>query len=108
MPLPRPARPAVLWNDLRALWNERPRHKWIAGTLAVLIPIGIIVSFYFDARTNTQPVRTIIYLDSWPADRSDAEIRAKQEADAAALKARQLERQRQFQRIDNQLERLGI
>ena len=62
MPLPRPARPGILWNDVRALWNERPRHKWIAGTLAVLIPVGILVSFYYDAQTNVRPIRTIFYV----------------------------------------------
>jgi hypothetical protein len=108
MPLPRPARPTVLWKDLRAFWAGRPRHQWIAGTLAVLIPMGILVSFYFDAQTNVRPVRTVIYVNSWPADRSDEQIKAQQEADAAALKARQEARQRQFQRIDSQLNRLGI
>ena len=108
MPLPRPARPSVLWNDLIALWKERPRHKWIAGTLAVLIPMGILVSFYYDAQTNIRPIRTITYIESWPADRSDEQIKAKQKADAEALKARQLEHQRQLKRIDDQLERFGI
>lgn len=108
MPLPRPARPSVLWSDLRALWNERPRHKWIAGALAVVAPLIIVVTFYFDAQTNVRPIRTIHYIDSWPENRSDEEIIAKQKADAETLKQRQIERQRQFQRIDNQLERLGI
>ena len=90
------------------MWNERPRHQWIAGTLAILIPVGILVTFYYDAQTNVQPIRTITYIESWPADRTDEQIRAKQKADADALKAHELERQRQFQRIDNQLERLGI
>jgi hypothetical protein len=108
MPLPRPANPRVLWNDLRAFWTERPRHHWMAGVLAVLIPIGLVTAFYFDAQTNVRPVRTIIYVDSWPSDRSDEQIRAKQKADAEAMKAHQEERQRQFQRIDSQLNRLGI
>ena len=108
MPLPRPVRPSVLWKDLRALWNERPRHKWIAGTLAVLVPLVIVVTFYYDAQINTRPVRTIIYVDSWRADRTDDEIRARQKADADYVKARQEERQRQLKQIDDQLERFGI
>jgi hypothetical protein len=108
MPLPRPANPVALWKDLRAFWSQRPRHQWIAGTLAVLIPTGILFAFYFDARTNIRPVRTITYIESWPADRTDAQIQARQKADAERMKAREEERRRQYQRLDSQLNRLGI
>jgi hypothetical protein len=108
MPLPRPARPSVLWNDLRAFWKQRPRHQWVAGTLAVLIPIAIVFSFYLDSYTNVTPRQTIIYVNSWPATRTDAEIRAQQKADLAELRRRQAERQRQFKAIDDRLNRIGI
>ncbi len=108
MPLPRPARPSALWNDIRAFWSQRPRHQWVAGTLAVAIPIGILFSFYVDSYTNVRPRQTIYYVDSWPANRSDAEIRAKQKADLEARRAREAERQRQFKQLDDRLKRLGI
>jgi hypothetical protein len=108
MPLPRPARPSVLWNDVRAFWRQRPRHQWMAGTLAVMIPIGILISFYYDTQTNIVPRETITYVESWPADRTDEQIKAKQKADLAERQAAQAERQRQFQRLDEQLNRLGI
>ena len=108
MPLPRPARPVVLWNDIRAFWRQRPRHQWVAGTLAVMIPIGILVSFYADSYTNVRPRQIITYVDSWPATRTDAEIKAKQKADLEERRAREAERQRQFQKIDDRLKRLGI
>ena len=108
MPLPRPARPGVLWNDLRAFWRQRPRHQWLAGTLAVAIPIGILVSFYLDSYTNVRPRQIIYYVDSWPANRSDEEIKAKQKADLEQRRAREAERQRQFKQIDDRLNRLGI
>ena len=108
MPLPRPASPRFLWNDLRAFWRERPRHQYVAAFLAVLIPIGIVTVFFFDTRTNIVPRQTLQFIDSWPASRTDAEIQAKQKADAAALEARRRERQRQFQRLDDNLNRMGI
>jgi hypothetical protein len=108
MPLPRPARPRALWNDMRAFWNQRPRHQYWAATLAVLIPIAIIVSFYADSYTNVRPRQTITYIDSWPANRTDAEIKAKQKADREERQRREEERQRQFQRIDDRLKQLGI
>ncbi len=108
MPLPRPATPRVLWTDLKAFWQQRPRHQWLAGTLAILIPIGILVSFYFDAQTNIQPPAQIIFVDNWPADRSDEDIKAKQQSDLEERRALQAERQRQFKQLDERLNRLGI
>jgi hypothetical protein len=97
-----------LWNDLRAFWRQRPRHQWIAATLAVLMPVGIVTAFYFDAYTNIVPRETITYVESWPADRTDAQIKAKQKTDLERRRAAQAERQRQFQELDSQLNRLGI
>lgn len=108
MSLPRPARPAVLWRDLVAFSRERARHQWIALGLAILIPFAILASFYWDSYTNVSPVQTITYVDSWPATRTDAEIRARQKADLERRKAQAEARQRQFRKIDDRLERLGI
>lgn len=108
MPLPRPARPSVLWDDMRAFWKGRPRRQWVAGSLAVAIPIAILFSFYIDSYTNTRPRETVIYIDSWPASRTEAEIKVKQQADLAERRARERERQRQFKQIDDRLNRLGI
>ena len=78
----------------------------LASLLA--IPLGIITAFYFDGRTNLTPRQIIYYVESWPADRSDEEIKAKQKADLADLRRRQAERQRQLKAIDDELRRLGI
>jgi len=109
MPIfPRPASPRALWADLRLFWSTRPRHQWGAALLAVAIPISIFTAFYFDAQTNILPPEELTFIDSWRADRSDAEIKAKQKADAAAREARRRERQRQFQELDQSLNRMGI
>ena len=108
MPLPRPASPRALWADLRLFWTTRPRHQWGAALLALAIPAAIITLFYFDLRTNILPGEQVTFIDSWPAARTDAQIRAKQKADAAAREARARERQRQFQELDESLNRMGI
>lgn len=108
MPLPRPASPRALWADLRAFWRERPRHQWAAAALAVMMPIGIVTAFYIDGQTRLTPVRTIYYIESWPATRSDAEIKAKQQADLAERRAHEQRRRREFQRLDESLNRMGI
>ena len=109
MPIfPRPASPRVLWADLRAFWAGRPRHQWVAALLALVVPVGILTAFYFDARTNILPGEQIMFIDSWRADRSDAEIVAKQKADRAAREAALRARQREFQKLDESLNRMGI
>jgi hypothetical protein len=108
MPLPRPASPRVVWNDLRAFWKDRPRHQWMVAVLAVLIPLGIIVAFFIDSSQGLTPRQEIVYFHSWPADRTDAEIRAQQKADLERINAARERRRQEFQRLDSSLNRLGI
>lgn len=109
MPIfPRPASPRALWADLRTFWAGRARHQWVAAVLALLVPAAIVTAFYFDASTNILPGERITFIQSWRADRSDAEIIAKQKADRAAREAAQRARQREFQKLDESLNRMGI
>jgi hypothetical protein len=108
MPLPRPASPRALWADLRAFTSERRPHQWVAAALAIAIPAAIIIIFALDGRTNIMPGPQLIYVESWPANRSDAEIKAQQKIDQAARDKFRKERQAEFQRIDNTLESYGF
>jgi len=108
MALPRPSRPSVVYADLRDFVRERPRHQWLAGTLAVMIPMAILAAFFVDAEMSAQPRPDIHYVNSWPADRSDEEIKASQQAAVERRQAIRDERQRQFQRLQKQAEGLGI
>ena len=108
MALPRPARPSAAWADLRAFMRDRPRHQWVAGTLAAIIPFMLLLGFYMETYMQAQPRPQVIMINSWPADRSDEEIRAKQQADIERQEAIRAERQRQFQRLEKQAKRLGI
>ena len=108
MALPRPSSPVAVWQDLRNFMRDRPRHQWVAGTLAVMIPLTMLVGFYAESYMRARPRPQVIYVNNWPADRSDDEIRAKQQADVERERAIQAERQRQFQRLEKQAERLGI
>jgi hypothetical protein len=108
MPLPRPASPRALWADLRAFTSERRPHHWVAMALAVAMPVAIVVTFYLDGKTNISPGPQLIYVESWPASRTDEEIKAQQKIDQAARDKFKKERQEQFKRLDEKLERLGI
>jgi hypothetical protein len=108
MPLPRPASPRALWADLRAFAAQRSRHQWIAAGFAIVMPIAIVVMFTIDGRTNIAPGPQLIYVESWNSSRTDAEIIADQKKDQAKLEALKKERQRQWKKVDEDLERLGI
>jgi len=104
----RPAGPRTLWKDLRDFWRNRPRGQWIAALLAVTATSSIVLAFLYDSATMVPRREQIIYLNSWPATRTDAEIKAKQKADLAVREAAEAEHRRQLQRLDENLNRLGI
>ena len=100
MPLPRPASPRALWADLRNFTRERSPHQWIAAFFALVMPLVIVVGFYFDAQTNIMPGEQIVYVDSWSGNRTDEEIIAAQKAREEEQKAIAAERQRQFKELE--------
>jgi hypothetical protein len=100
MPLPRPASPRALWADLRNFTRERSPHQWVAAFFALVMPLVIVVGFYFDAQTNIMPGEQIVYVDSWSGNRTDEEIMAAQKAREEEQKAIGAERQRQFKELE--------
>jgi len=100
MSLPRPASPRALWSDLRTFAKQRSRHQMIAAFAAVAMPIAIIVAFYFDGKTNIMPGEQVIYVENWPANRSDAEIKAQQKIDQERKDKALAERQRQYKQLE--------
>ncbi|QHL90597.1 hypothetical protein GVO57_06840 [Sphingomonas changnyeongensis] len=103
-------------RDLRAFLATRGKHELVFAFLAIVTTVSIIVVFMLDSRSLKKPYeRRIQYVESWPADRSDAEIIAAQKVDAAnrakreAAEARaKAERRAAFKRLDDALERLGL
>lgn len=108
MPFPRPAKPAVFMADLRAFIADRSRHQIVAAVVAIMMPMIFVFGFIIDSNTNTLPGEQVVYVESWSANRTDAEIVAEQKKRQAEKEALQKERQRQFQKLDDSLERMGI
>ena len=104
----RPSGPRALWKDIRNFWRNRPRGQWIAAALAVTATSTIVILFILDSRTLVPKREQVIFLDSWPANRSDAEIQTKQKADLAEREAAEAAHRRRLQEIDQSLNRLGI
>jgi ABC-type Na+ efflux pump permease subunit len=101
--LPPASRPSVALKDLRAFLRQRSREQVIGAALAVLVTIIIVIIFLVDSQINTAPPQQIIYVEQWPANRTDEQIKADQKKDQAAKDAAQKERQRQFQELENKL-----
>ena len=101
--LPPASRPSVALKDLRAFLRQRSREQVIGAALAVLVTIIIVIVFLVDSQINTAPPQQIIYVEQWPANRTDEQIKADQKKDQAAKDAAQKERQRQFQELENKL-----
>lgn len=75
----------------------------IAACLAIVMPVVIVVGFYFDAKTNIMPGAQIIYVENWPAGRTDQEIKAQQKIDQERKKKALEERQRQYKQLEKRL-----
>ena len=99
--LPPVSKPSVAWRDLRAFLRQRSREKVIGATLAVLVTTIIVIVFFVDSKINTAPPPRVIYVESYSANRTDAEIIADQKRDQAEKDAARAERQRQFQELEN-------
>ena len=75
----------TLAEKLRA-W---PRSRWVAVGLSVLATFVVMTGFLLESRWGySKPVPKIVYVESWSADRSEADLAADRDADRAALDAR--------------------
>ena len=69
----------------------------------MLVTMIILIEFMVDSKINTAPPPQVIYAESWPANRTDAEIVAEQKKDQAKRDAAAKEKQRQFKELEKQL-----
>lgn len=100
--LPKPSGPRAVWRDMQAFLSEKHRYRFIGIALAILMPGLTLAGFYVDSRRDP-PKPQMIYVQSWPADRSDAEIIRQNIADQKKLDAYRAERRRQYTKLANDL-----
>jgi len=100
---PRPVGPRAAIADLRAFMRQRSREQVIGAMLAVLVTAIIVIEFLVDSKIGTAPPPQVVYMDSWSASRTDAEIIAQQKIDQAKRDKAEKEKQRQFQKLEKQL-----
>ena len=59
------------WNYLK---EDRP-HKWTSMALAITI-VGVVLYQIYASLIQPPPPRTILYVESWPATRTQAQVEA--------------------------------
>ncbi len=76
--------------------------------MAIAIPIAIVVTFNSDFRDANDAPETIIFVKSWRADRSIEETRAANAENTRFREEGEAERRRQFQRVQDQMNKIGL
>ena len=102
-------------RDLRFFLSHRKRYELWFMLLAMIVTMVIIVAFVKDSTIPQPYKRNIIYAESWPLTRTDAEIIAQQKIDQAKkekalaeFQKRREKRQAEFKKIDDWLTQRGI
>ena len=104
------------YRDVRRffLTRRKPYEIWFL-LLAMALTVLIIAAFAHDSNIKRPYHEDIIYVQSWPLNRSEAEILAQQKIDSAekakeqaAIEKAEKEHQAQLQRLDNELSAWGL
>jgi len=95
--------PRAALRDLRSFMAQRSREQLIGASLAILSTLIIIIIFFVDAKINTAPPPTVVEVELFDSNRTDAEIVADQKEAQAKREALKKERQRQFKELQDKL-----
>lgn len=100
---PHPASPRAILEDIKSFARDRRPHQWFAAAGALTMTFGVLVLFYMDSKDQILPREQIVYIDSWRADRSDAEIKVAQEKRQKEREEAIKARQKMFQDLERKL-----
>ena len=107
--------PMRAYQDLRLFLSQRRKHELVFLALSLAITYLIIFYMIHDSKIVRDNRPVIIYVQQWPANRTDAEIIAQQKIDSVeqtkreeAAKKRDAENQAAWKRIDDGLKKYGI
>nr|WP_294851717.1 hypothetical protein [uncultured Sphingomonas sp.] len=101
--LPPMSSPRAALKDLKAFIGQRGREQIWGLVMAVLVTAIIIVIFTIDPKINTAPPPSLVYVENYGPDRTDAKIKADQQKDSAKRNAQKEEKKRQFKELQDKL-----
>lgn len=100
---PTPSSPRAAIADLFAFMRQRSPEQRLGAALSLLVTLIIVIVFFVDFSINTAPPPQIVYVENYRADRTDAQIMADQKKDQAERDAAALQRQHEWQQLENRL-----
>ena len=100
--LPPMVGPRAALRDLTAFMRQRSREQMIGAALAVLVTIIILIIFFVDSKINTAPPPQVIFVENYPANRTDAQIKADQLKASEDRKKAEEARRKEFQKLEKQ------
>ena len=107
--------PIAAYQDLRLFFSQRRPYELFFLVAALGVTSFLIYAFMKDSYVEKEYRPKIIYVEQWPADRTDAQIVAQQKLDApikaarlAEQKKREDETRASFKRLDDKLKAMGI
>ena len=100
--LPPMVGPRAALKDLKAFLGQRSREQVLGATLAVLVTIIILIIFFVDSKINTAPEPTIVYVENYGPERTDADIIADQKKASEDRRKAEEARRREFQKLEKQ------
>ncbi len=103
--LPPAVGPRAALSDLKAFLRQRSREQVIAAALAVLVTLIIVIIFFVDSKINTAPPEQIVFVENYPAGRTDADIKADQKKASEERRKAEEARRKEFQKLE---EKFGI
>jgi CelD/BcsL family acetyltransferase involved in cellulose biosynthesis len=98
--LPPMVGPRAALADLRAFMSRRSREQVWGAVMAVLVTIIILIIFFVDSKINTAPPPQVVFVENYPANRTDAEIKADQKKASEDRRKAEEARRREFQKLE--------
>ena len=98
-------------RDMLTVFRQPQPHKWAFIAASLAIPATVIIGFViqYDKEAEYKPP-TVIYIKDWPANRTEAQVKAQQALDAPAereyrqaVEAAEAARRQQFRDIANEM-----
>ncbi|HVF37299.1 MAG TPA: hypothetical protein VNA29_05090 [Sphingomicrobium sp.] len=101
--LPPMSSPREALADLRAFMGQRSREQVIGLALAVLVTTIILIIFFVDSKINTAPKPSVIFVENYPASRTDADIVRDQKKASEQRRKAEEARKAEFRKLEKQL-----
>jgi hypothetical protein len=94
-------------GDFVAVWKQAGARRWPFVAMALSMTLGVFYTIASESWKGPPPRPTVVYINSWTADRSDGEIAKTNRENQKAQDALNAERARREEKVKNIYRTLG-